>query len=68
MEGIRQLTPSGVVPLRKRRGSPSPRPKVRNVTPLFRSEGEVLEMYGERRPRERIVPELRDRVPPHRLF
>lgn len=57
-----------VVPLRRRRVRPAPKPKERRIKPLFRGEAEVLELYGERRPSERPVPELGDRVPPHRLF
>jgi hypothetical protein len=57
-----------VVPLRLRRVRPAPEPKVRRFKPRFSGEAEVLELYGERRPRERPVTELRDRVSPHRLF
>jgi hypothetical protein len=57
-----------VVPLHRRPARPSPKPKVRRFKPRFTGEAEVLELYGERRPRERPVSELRDRVPPHRLF
>lgn len=59
-----------VVPLRRRpaRFSPKPKPKLRHPSPPFSGEAEVLELYGERRPRERPVSELRDRVPHHRLF
>jgi hypothetical protein len=57
-----------VVPLRRRLVWPSPKPKVKRVRPVFSSEGEVLELFGESRREQRPVPELRDRVPPHRLF
>jgi hypothetical protein len=57
-----------VVPLRSRQVRRTPRPMVRRLKPRFSGEAEVLELYGERQPRERPVTELRDRVPPHRLF
>lgn len=69
MKGVRETPiPGVVVVLPRRQVSPSPQPKVKRVRRVFRSQGEVLELFGERHREVRPVAEIRDRIPPYRLF
>ncbi len=69
MEGVRETPLRGVVvPLLRRSLSSGPKPKVKRVRRVLRGEGEVLELFGERRGDVPPVTELRDRMPPYRLF
>jgi hypothetical protein len=69
MEGVRETPLRGVViPLRRKSRFTRPKPKVRPVQSGTRGHGEVLELFGERPAELRQVPQVRDRVPPYRLF
>jgi hypothetical protein len=69
MEGVRETPlPGVVVPLRRKSRPSRPRPRVRPVRPVTRGQGEVLELFGERPSELRSVTQVRDRVPPYRLF
>lgn len=69
MEGVRETPLRGVVvPLRRRPKWSRPRPRVRQVRPVTRGQGEVLELFAERPSELHQVTQVRDRVPPYRLF
>jgi hypothetical protein len=69
MEGVRETPLRGVViPLRRKSSSPRPKLRVRPVRPVTSGQGEVLELFGERSTELRSVTQVRDRVPPYRLF
>jgi hypothetical protein len=69
MEGVRETPLRGVVlPLRRKPRRTRPKPRVRPVRPVTRGQGEVLELFGERPSELRSVAQVRDRVPPYRLF